>query len=300
MVENLEAGFTLVQWTVIPRQGVLRDDAGERRIEPKQMEVLVYLAEHAGDVVTRDELLENVWTGMVVGDEALSRVVSLLRNHLDDDTRQPIFIQTIPRRGYRLIPTPQQMASITAETPSETLIQEPARQSNWWRYLAGAAVMLVLGIVIWRATASFDTDPWLEAARTGRPINIAVFPLSKQGKIPEERAFVAESLADEIIVALSHIEDVRVARSSSRSVEEMADSLDLDAIIEGSVSWQLDRALITLHLTSARDGYQIWSQSFESDLADVFYVQDAISSAVVAELERSLGRKLRQRGPIRS
>ncbi len=105
MVENLEAGFTLVQWTVIPRQGVLRDDAGERRIEPKMMEVLVYLAEHAGDVVTRDELLENVWTGTVVGDEALSRVVSLLRKLLDDDTRQPIFIQTIPRRGYRLIPT---------------------------------------------------------------------------------------------------------------------------------------------------------------------------------------------------
>ncbi len=300
MVENLEAGFTLVQWTVIPRQGVLRDGAGERRIEPKLMEVLVYLAEHAGDVVTRDELLDNVWSGMVVGDEALSRVVSLLRSHLDDDPRQPIFIQTIPRRGYRLIPTPDQRPSITAEAPSVAVPHVVARQSNWWRYLAGAAVMLVLGIVIWRATVSIDTDPWLEAARVGRPINVAVFPLSTQGPIPDERAFVAESLADEIIVALSHIEDVRVARSSSRSVEELADSLDLDAIIEGSVRWQLDRALITLHLTSARDGFQIWSQSFESDLKDVFYVQDAISSAVVAELERSLGRKLHQRGPIRS
>ena len=296
---NFEDGFTLLQWTVIPRQGVLSDDTGERHIEPKVMEVLVYLAGRAGEVVTREELLDNVWSKMVVGDEALSRAVSLLRQHLQDDSRQ--FIQTVPRRGYRLIPSPKQFPRTTTDVTGTPVPVEAPSRRYWWRYLAGAAAVLVLGIVIRQATVSTATDPWLQAAQAGRPISVAVFPLSRQGQIPDDQAFVAESLADEIIVALSNIEGVRVVkRSASRTAGELAEGLDVDAIIEGSVRWQLDRALITLHLASARDGYQIWSQSFEADLKDVFYVQEAISSAVVAELERSLGRKLRHRGPIRS
>ena len=308
MIENLEAGFTLVQWTVIARQGVLRDGAVEKRIEPKMMEVLVYLAEHAGDVVTRDDLLENVWSGMVVGDEALSRAVSLLRRHLEDDPRQPIFIQTIPRRGYRLIATPEPLAVEPAATPSTPPPVAAAPQRNWWRYLAGAAVMLALGVVIWRVMVSTNDDPWLEAKLTGRPISVAVLPFSIGGQLPEEHAYVAESFPDEIIVALSDFTEVRVvARGSSfaagaapRDVVALGKTLDVDAVIEGSVLWQGNRARINIHLDSARDGYQIGVQSFESDLKDVFYVQDMISATVVAELERSLGRKLTRRGPLRS
>jgi DNA-binding winged helix-turn-helix (wHTH) protein/TolB-like protein/tetratricopeptide (TPR) repeat protein len=300
-VKDLEAGFTLVRWTVIPRQGVLRDANGERRIEPKVMEVLVYLAEHAGDVVTRDELLENVWAGMVVGDEALSRAVSLLRTHLEDDPRQPSFIQTVPRRGYRLIPSPTPLPTKAPETSDEPVAPSRTAEGNWWRYLAGASVMLVLGIVIWQVMISTGLSPWRDAERAGRPISVAVLPLTRQGPIPEERGFVAESLPDEIIGALANFEDVRVmARSSARNVDDLADTFDVDAMIEGSVSWQRDRARINLHLVNTHDGDVLWSQTFESDLKDVFFVQDTITPAVVKEFEQRLGRRLSRRGPMTS
>lgn len=305
VIENLDGGFALVQWTVNPRQSVLRDGNGEKRIEPKVMEVLVYLAEHAGDVVTRDELLDNVWSGMVVGDEALSRAISLLRTNLEDDPRKPIFIQTVPRRGYRLIATPR---PLTAEIAGTSAPPPAEAAAHWWRYAAGAAVMLILALVIWRAMVSTSSDPWREAELLGRPVAVAVLPFSIRGPIPQERAFVAESLADEIIVALSDIEEVRVvARGSSfaagaapHDIRAIGEALDVDAVIEGSVLWQGQRARINTHLDSARDGYQIWVQTFDSDLRDVFYVQDAISDAVVAELERSLGRTLTRRGTVGS
>ena len=78
--------------------------AGESvRIEPKAMEVLMLLAEHGDRVVSREELLNAVWPGVVVGDEALTQSVIKLRRALGDDPRTPSYIETIPKRGYRLI-----------------------------------------------------------------------------------------------------------------------------------------------------------------------------------------------------
>src|SRR5476649_330935 len=123
----IDAGFVLANWEVRPRHGTLllrdRPPSEPIRIEPRVMAVLTCLARHAGEVVTRDEFSAEVWGGRVVSDEALSRCISLLRQVLGDDSREPKFIRTIARIGYALVPTPMPLAPVGADTAPAHLVQ---------------------------------------------------------------------------------------------------------------------------------------------------------------------------------
>ena len=90
-------------WHIDARTGELRQGSESQRVEPKVVEVLVYLAEHAGQVVSRDELLSAVWPRVVVGDDALTQAIIKLRKALGDDPRRPTYIEMLAKRGYRLI-----------------------------------------------------------------------------------------------------------------------------------------------------------------------------------------------------
>ena len=96
-------GFQLGEWRVYPDQGMLEGAAGQLHVEPKVMEVLIYLAERQDEVVRRDELISGVWHDTFATDEVLSRAISLIRAHLGDDRMTPLYIQTLPKVGYRLL-----------------------------------------------------------------------------------------------------------------------------------------------------------------------------------------------------
>ncbi len=102
MPTRLQQGFRLGNFEVRPLQGRMIGPEGEEHVQPKAMEVLVCLATHPGDVIERDDILAQVWGG-TEHDDALTRTVSDLRHHLGDHPDAPGYIQTIPKRGYRLI-----------------------------------------------------------------------------------------------------------------------------------------------------------------------------------------------------
>ena len=110
MSDRLAGGFRIGDHAVEPARGRIVSPAGETHVEPRAMDVLVALARKAGDTVGRDELIESVWKHPYVSDEALSRCISLLRHALGDDRSQPRYLETIPKRGYRLITPVQAMA----------------------------------------------------------------------------------------------------------------------------------------------------------------------------------------------
>lgn len=95
--------FRIGDWQVNPPLRTLSSDRGRLHLEPKQMQVLVLLAQRAGELVSKESLLKTVWPDTFVGDEVLSKAVSELRRALNDDPRAPRFIQTIPKGGYRLV-----------------------------------------------------------------------------------------------------------------------------------------------------------------------------------------------------
>ncbi len=100
--EQLDAGFNLGDWEVLPAKGLLRHEGVDVHPEPLILKVLLELAKRDGDVVTKDEFNEAVWGGRAFGDEPLLRAISLLRGHFED-SRPYKYIETLHRRGYRLL-----------------------------------------------------------------------------------------------------------------------------------------------------------------------------------------------------
>ena len=104
MSVDLLDGFRLGPWKIEPLRGAITGSTGDsQHLEPKVMDVLVCLAEHANELVTRDELQEAVWNGRAVTDEPLTRAIGELRRALEDGEADSNYIETVPKRGYRLI-----------------------------------------------------------------------------------------------------------------------------------------------------------------------------------------------------
>src|SRR6185295_6816152 len=135
-------GFVSGEWTVAPTRNLLLRGGEEVKVEPRVMDVLAYLAERAGQVVPKDELVERVWDSRHVTDDVLTVTIYALRKALGDDARQPRYIETVSRRGYRWI------ASVEAP-PDSTAIEEgaplpaeaPLPRRAAWRGVAAAAVV---------------------------------------------------------------------------------------------------------------------------------------------------------------
>ena len=138
--KTLRTGFTLGSWTVLPNQNRIEADGESEHLEPKVMDVLCALAAEQGEVVSRAQLLEDVWAGTYVTDEVLSRAISMLRASLGDDSKNPEYIATVPKSGYRLImpvvslappPVAQTAVDIAAELLLDRLLQLGCNQGSY-------------------------------------------------------------------------------------------------------------------------------------------------------------------------
>lgn len=123
--------FRLGEWLVDAPNHELIAHAGRVRLQPRQMQLLLRLAREPGTVLRREQLLEDVWEGRYVNDEALSRAIAELRQLLADDPRAPRYIETVPKLGYRLIAAPQADAApalAVVAAPAEAAPASPPRE----------------------------------------------------------------------------------------------------------------------------------------------------------------------------
>jgi TolB-like protein/DNA-binding winged helix-turn-helix (wHTH) protein len=298
-----QLGFQLGDWGVYPDQGLLVGEKGELHLEPKVMEVLVYLAERQDQVVRRDELINEVWKGTFVSDEVLSRAISLLRNSLGDDRMTPYYIQTLPKVGYRLLMNVNPLAAPEpVQEPDSGL--SPKKNRNFKPALAvAAAITIILAISFWstngkivdpRSPAAFATiSDWFdflakEKAGTEGVTSIAVLPFDNLSE-NDDSAYFSEGLTDELTMSLSKVKGLKVvARRSSYSFKNRNDDvptigrlLHADAIFEGTIRRVGDQLRINAQLCAVNDGYLMWSGLFERNISDVFDVQEEIATAVV-------------------
>lgn len=292
VTQTPEAAFQLGELTVDPRAGEARGPGGREKLDPKVMDVLVVLAQHAGQVVLREELLARLWPNVVVTDEVLSRCIYELRRQLSlagGSERYKEMIETIPKRGYRLIgdviPAP--------DPPSPS----PPRRPKW-RFAtliaAAAAVALLLIVFGWRVTdtpAETHAIPAVSAANS-----IAVLPFVDMSE-GHDQGYFSDGIAEEILNRLAQSGELRViARTSSFSlrdrsldVAEIARKLSVTHVLEGSVRKAGDRIRVTAQLIAASDSSHLWSDTFDRGLDDVFSVQDEIATSVATALQITLG-----------
>lgn len=154
--------FQMEAWRIYPDRNTLENDDGPVLLEPRQMQVLVCLAKGAGAVVTRDQLLDAVWHEVIVNEAALTRTISELRKILGDNSKEPRFIQTIRKTGYRLIAPVEPLSPLPEARPLSPKSRSASTQSRprrSWLWVAGAIASLgvVFAFSLWPSTAPSET-----------------------------------------------------------------------------------------------------------------------------------------------
>lgn len=281
------APFRVGEWTVDPAANRLLGADEEVRVEPKAMRVLAYLATRQGEVVTRHDLEANVWTGMIVTDDAVTNTVIKLRKALGDNARDPRYIETIAKSGYRLI------AEIS--TPDAAAGSAPARQPSWSKVLF-MAVLVLAGILVFWMTA---TPPVLQPRGTAptaaaRP-SVAVLPFQNLSADPEQDYF-SDGITEDLITDLSKIAGLRVVarnsvfayKGSTETEQQIGAELRARYILKGSVRRANGRLRINVRLTDASDGSNRWAERYDRNISDIFHLQDEITQRVVTALRVEL------------
>jgi DNA-binding winged helix-turn-helix (wHTH) protein len=144
--------FCIGEWLVEPQLNKISNSEKSAHVEPKIMQVLLCLSDHAGEVVSKDKLIHSVWVNTFVTDDVLTRAIGELRKTFGDDAKEPRYIQTIPRTGYRLI-APVVYEPVKEETDSARVVSEITpegrRQPRWlqWQVLAGCLILAGLAVV---------------------------------------------------------------------------------------------------------------------------------------------------------
>jgi DNA-binding winged helix-turn-helix (wHTH) protein len=212
-----DQGILLVDgWQVDADSHRISRDGVEKKLEPRSMELLVYLAHRFEQVIPREEIEANVWHGRVVGYEALSGAVAKLRKAFDDTSKVHRVIETIPKSGYRLI-APVSRKNPTGEPATES-VDAPAAKTKNWMSMVGATVLVVVvfGLAWWQPWITREEPASVERMAFSLPDkpSIAILPFTNMSDDPEQRYF-ADGMTDDLITDLSKISGLFVISRNS-------------------------------------------------------------------------------------
>jgi len=298
----LTQGFQVGDWLVEPSLNSLACGDERVKIEPRTMDVLVYLAERSGQVVAQSELESSIWKDVVVTSQSVYQSIAQLRRVLKDDAREPRYIATVSRRGYRLIApvktaTPARRASDKA--PAAPIAETPPVASNRRRavraatFAAAIAVIALAGVLVWRAQRAPGDTP---------RASIAVLPFTDLSTAHDNAAF-CDGLTDELSSALAQLSEVRVIarnsayqfRDAEGDVRVIGSRLGVSHVLRGSVRRDASHLRVTASLVDAKSGVQVWSRTIDKRSDELLKVQEEIANDVVTALEIELSPQSAQR-----
>jgi len=282
------------------------------------MRVLLCLAEHAGEVVSIDDLLNQVWSEVIVAPDSVYQAVASLRRLLGDDPKQPTYIATVPRLGYRMVATvspwaDQSIAHTGAQTGSSrasdsehpTPAATPAtsdtptprpRLRAGFTWAAGAALCLALvGAYLFHGKAANNNHSASPAIAPLPQKSIAVLPFLDLTEGMHQEEF-ADGMTEELIDKLSKIPGLRVPgptssfyfRGKQITIADIARTLGVAYVLDGSVRKSGARVRVAARLIRADNGYVVWSESYDRPFDDMLMVQDDIAGEVTKALRASI------------
>jgi TolB-like protein/DNA-binding winged helix-turn-helix (wHTH) protein/Flp pilus assembly protein TadD len=278
----------------------LRKHGVQIRLPGQPFCILSILLEKPGEVVTREEMREKLWTADVFVDfeHSLNSAMKKLRAALGDSPENPRYIETLPRQGYRFIAPVEEIAmgesaaaiplTETVETPTE-----PAPHRRWpvWLGIAALLVVLAAGIVAWSRAH----------ARTPLPtrLTIAVLPFENlTGDAAQE--YLSDGLTEEIIAQLGRMDPEHLGLISRTSVmhykhgnEEVGQigrELGVQYLLEGSVRREADRVRVTTQLIQMKDQTRVWSRQYDREVSSLLALQSEIAQETADEIQLTLGR----------
>jgi TolB-like protein/DNA-binding winged helix-turn-helix (wHTH) protein/tetratricopeptide (TPR) repeat protein len=268
------------------------------------MELLLLLVDRQGQLVSRGEIVDLLWGKDVFVDveTGINTAISKIRQALRDSADAPMFLETVPAKGYRFVATVETArtgGTVAATVPEPPPLARPRGRTTYRRaalaaLLAGFAIAIVAGIRYpWRASAS--------------PMSLAVLPVQNLGSDPQ-REYVAAGLTDEMSASLAQIDPERLMvkgrtlsyKGTTKTVAELGAELSVDYLVESSIQAEGSRLRITVTLIRVADQAHVWSQSYDREAANLLGLQQELSSAIAEQVslrlvpERASGLERRQ------
>jgi TolB-like protein len=256
------------------------------------MRLLLCLAERAGEIVSTDDLLNQVWTGVSVSQDSVYQAVASLRRALGDDPKQPTYIATVPRLGYRMVAKVSPYVEPPA-VPSNLSMAKSGRRLRMASIVGGVVLLLGIVLTFWFHGRPAD-NPRTTVAASQSQRSIAVLPFLDLTQGMKEEEF-ADGMTEELIDKLSHIQGLKIPPPTSSfyfkgkqvPVAEIARTLGVAYVLDGSVRKSGDRVRIAARLVRAENGYVIWSETYDRPFHDILMVQDDIATQVTKALQAS-------------
>jgi TolB-like protein/DNA-binding winged helix-turn-helix (wHTH) protein len=304
--------------------GELRDaDGGLAGLRKQALEVLLVLGRRAGEVISKDELMSQVWPKLVVGEGSLTQAIAEIRRALGDDGHR--LIRNVARRGYLLVPdkppqvhleasrVPVAVSAEPAAGPGSTLAPRRTRRHVHLGAALALAALLAVGLwMTWRSMSPVWQSP-VDMARTPLPrdvppLSIIVLPLTLLGD-SKESEWLADALHGDLVIAVAQQQNILVIARDTASTykgeaidpRQVAREMGVRYVVHGSLRQQESRILLTLSLTDGESGVQRWAGAFDVDRAELAQaVGDfavAVDRTLVAELYRSTAERFATLSP---
>jgi TolB-like protein/DNA-binding winged helix-turn-helix (wHTH) protein/Tfp pilus assembly protein PilF len=284
--------FGVFEFNLVSRE--LRKDGMRVRLEGQPLTILEILLEQPGQLVTREELQKVLWPGdtFVDFEHSLNAAVKRLRAALNDSAEQPRYIETQARRGYRFIaPLGGVGASDEAFAAASTsMVGRMVTGRGVGRWSVGAAIALcVAGLLGW-GWRHWTRRPITAHAPVIR--SLAVLPLENLSRDPSQDYF-ADGMTEAIIGRLSMIHGLRVISRTSvmhfkdtrASVPEIAKTLGVDAIVEGSIIREGGRVRVHVQLIRVATDEHFWSETYDRELGDTLALESEVAQAIAGRVE---------------
>ena len=290
------------------RAGELRKHGIRIRLQEQPFQVLAMLLEHPGEVVTREELQKKLWPAdiFVDFDHGLNKAINKVRDALGDPAEDPRFVETVARRGYRFVSEVKvvdiprlrspELDRLTYPTVVDRISQVPADErvagkkllpSLAWKLSALVLVLLIASLATWKLYPRNDRHPLIRS--------LAVLPLENLSGDASQDYF-SDGMTDELITELGQISDLRVISRTSamtykgtrKTLPQIAQELNVDAVVEGAVLRSGGRVRITAQLITAATDKQLWAKSYDGDLRDTLTLQSQVARAIAEKIRMEL------------
>ena len=300
-------------WCVDPALGEMTRAGETVRLEPRTLRLLLCLTARAGEIVSADELLGQVWQGVVVTPDSVYQAIASLRRLLGDDPKQASYIATVPRQGYRMVaqvgpwdepPVPATLPAAGAAPLSATSLSAaplsaalPSAAPGKRRALVLAACLAAsAGLALWMSgtQATKPPPPAVNSAPQYRN-SIAVLPFSDLTEGMGHEVF-ADGMTEELINRFSQIPGFKVPAPTSsfyykgkqKALAEIGKELGVNYILDGSVRKSGNTLRVAARLMKADNGFIIWSDTYDKPVTDLLMVQDDIAGAVAKALKAAI------------
>jgi serine/threonine-protein kinase len=297
-------GFRINNLHVDPAIGLVKGPQGSVRLEPRVLAVLQALARQPGTLVSRGDLLSEIWPGAAIYDEALTQCVYQLRQQLvsagGPDCRN--LVTTVPKRGYLLN---AEVFRVAAEVHDAAAVEDAAEAADAVssrgprrRWQIGA-IVLAAALIFGAVWAILDRFAGTDTVPAAPPANVvAVLPFLPL--VEDDRDPVLElGMADTLIARLSGIRQIVVRPISSvrryadmdRDTLRAGRELGAEAVVEGSIQRSGQGLRVVVRLLRVDDGTAMWADTFHESAASIFVVQDTICERIAAALAREFGQQ---------